>query len=300
MERLPPLKALRAFEAAARLESFNRAAEVLNVTPSAVSHQVKALEDAVGVRLFERLNRQVVLSPQGRAYLPAIRDAFEQIRVATDQLRPHSQVNALTLSVAPSFAVGWLMARLPQFQLAYPDIEVRLISSIEIEDFSRPDLDVCIRTGRGQWPGLRSYRLMAEELVPVCSPERAQSGTGLHCPEDLANTTLIHELPRLGQWRSWLAAAAVKGVDAERGPKFQGAAMAVEAAIAGLGVALANRRMVEAHLQEGRLVIPFDIQLPGDSAYYLVYPEERAGGKKIVAFRTWILQALESETPAQV
>jgi len=130
MERLPPLKALRAFETAARLESFNHAAEALSVTPSAVSHQIKALEEAVGVRLFERLNRKVVLSPEGRAYLPAIRDAFEQIRVATERLRPRAAVNALTLSSAPSFAVGCLMPRLPRFQLAHPDIEVRLISSI--------------------------------------------------------------------------------------------------------------------------------------------------------------------------
>ena len=198
MQRLPPLKALIAFEAAARFESFNRAAQALNVTPSAISHQVRALEEAVGVQLFERLNRQVTLSPQGRAYLPPIRDAFEQIRIATDQLRPRDEVAAITMSVAPSFAVGWLMARLPQFQLAYPDIEVRLISSIELEDFSRPDMDVAIRTGRGQWPGLHSHRLMAEALVPVCSPGLAQSGKGLRCPRDLANTQLIHELPRLG------------------------------------------------------------------------------------------------------
>lgn len=295
MQRLPPLKALRAFEAAARFESFNRAAEALNVTPSAVSHQVRALEEAIGVRLFKRLNRQVALTPQGRAYLPPIRDAFEQIRIATEQLRPRDEVEAITLSAAPSFAMAWLVPRLPQFQLAHPDIEVRLISAIELEDFTRPDVDVGIRSGRGRWPGLRSHRLMAEELVPVCSPELVESGQGLHEPADLAEATLLHELPRLGQWRSWLAAVGVQNVDAERGPKFQGASMTAEAAIAGLGVALANRPMVEAPLNDGRLVVPFDIRLPSESAYYLVYPEERAGDTTVEAFRTWILEAIETE-----
>ncbi len=137
---------------------------------------------------------------------------------------------------------------------------------------------------------------MAEELVPVCSPELAETGNGLRCPRDLADTNLIHELPRLGQWRSWLAAVGAADVDAERGSKFQGAAMATEAAIAGLGVALANRRMIEAYLNDGRLVIPFDFQLPGESAYYLVYLEERAGNEKIEAFTSWILEAIKNDS----
>ncbi len=296
MQRLPPLKALQVFESAARFESFNRAAKDLNVTPSAVSHQVRSLEEAVGVKLFERLNRQVCLTEQGRAYLLPIRDAFEQIRIATDQLRPQAEINAITLSVAPSFAVGWLMVHLPQFQMAFPHIEVRLISTIGLEDFSRPDVDIGIRTGQGNWPGVHSHRLMSEALVPLCSPGLIESGMPLREPRDLANTTLIHDMPRLGQWRSWLAALGIHDVDAERGPKFQGAGMAVEAAIAGLGVVLANRRMVEVHLKDRRLIIPFDIQLPSESAYYLVYPEEGVGSEKIEVFKNWILNAIEQDT----
>jgi LysR family glycine cleavage system transcriptional activator len=226
------------FEAAARLESFNGAAHELNVTPSAVSHQVKALEESIGVQLFRRLNRRVALTPEGRVYLPPIRAALEQIRLATDQIRSRDSLGVVTLSSAPSFAIGWLMPRLPQFQMLHPDIEVRLISAIELVDFATSDVDAGIRTGRGDWPGLCSHRLMTEELVPVCSSEYAKANGGLDRPGQLENTTLLHELPRLGQWRTWLSAVGVEGVDAERGPKFQGAAMAVEAAIAGMAKVL--------------------------------------------------------------
>ena len=274
MNRLPPLKAVRVFEAAARFQSFNSAADALSVTPSAVSHQVKSLEEYLGIKLFKRLNRKVVLTPEGRAYLTPIRDALEQIRVATERIRCTEAAGAITLSVAPSFATGWLTPRLPQLQLDHPEIEVRLISAIELVDFADSDLDAAIRSGRGLWQGLRSHRLLAEELIPICKPDLAQGELRLRCLEDLRHATLLHEIPRLGLWRSWLTAVGVVDVDAERGPKFQGAAMAVEAAVAGLGVAIANRPLVEAHLRDGRLVIPFDIELPSDSAYYLVYPQE--------------------------
>jgi LysR family glycine cleavage system transcriptional activator len=291
MSRFPPLKALRVFETAARFQSFKLAGEALSVTPSAVSHQLKSLEEFLGVKLFERRSRQVVLTTEGRAYLTPIRDALEQIRVATEQICCTDAVGAITLSVAPSFATGWLMPRLPEFQLTHPDIEVRLISAIELVDFSQADLDAGIRSGRGAWRGLRSHRLLAEELVPVCNPELARRD-GLVSPGDLRETTLLHEIPRLGLWRSWLAAVGIFDVDAERGPKFQGAAMAVDAAVAGLGVAIATRALVETHVREGRLVVPFDIRLPGDSAYYFVYPEERENNAKIVAFKDWILGAV--------
>ena len=295
MNRFPPLKALRVFEAAARTESFNLAAEALNVTPSAVSHQVKSLEGYLGVRLFQRRSRQVVLTPEGRSYLVPIRNALEEIRIATEQLRRGETTGTLTLSSAPSFAVGWLMPRLPQFQLEHPEIEVRLTSSVELVDFTGSDVDVAIRTGKGTWPKLRGHRLMAEELIPVCSPALSRQGRGLRRPEDLREATLIHELARLGQWRSWLAAVGVEGVDAERGPKLQGATMVVEAAVAGLGVAIASRSMLEKHLEDGRLVVPFDVEVPTESAYYLAYPEERENNAKIIGFKDWILGVLNTE-----
>lgn len=295
MSQLPPLKALRVFEAAARTQSFNLAGEALNVTPSAVSHQIKSLEEFLGVKLFLRLNRKVVLTPEGRAYLVPIRNALEEVRIATDQLRRGESAGTITLSSAPSFAVGWLMPRLPQFQLEHPDIEVRLISSIELVDFANSDVDAAIRTGKGIWSGLCAHRLMAEELVPVCSPVLVRTGRGLRRPADLREANLIHDVARLGQWRSWLAAVGVEDVNPERGPKLQGADMVVEAAVAGLGVAIASRSVLERHIEEGRLVVPFDIELPSESAYYLVYPEHRRDNAKIVAFGKWILGVLEVE-----
>ena len=284
------LDQLLALDAIVATGTFRGAAERLNKAQSAVSHQMKALEDFLGVKLFHRRSRQVTLTTEGRAYLTPIRDALEQIRVATEQIRCTEAAGSITLSVAPSFATGWLMPRLAQFQLAYPDIEVRLISAIELADFSVADVDAAIRTGRGSWPGLRSHRLIAEELVPVCSADFVR----LRSPEDLRHATLLHEIPRLGLWRSWLAAVGIVDVDAERGPKFQGASMAVEAAVAGLGVAIANRALVEAHVREGRLVIPFAIELPSESAYYLVYPEERTRNAKIIAFKDWVLGMLKN------
>jgi len=298
MRRLPPLNAVRVFEAAARHQSFNRAAEELHVTPSAVSHQMRVLEEYLGVALFRRRTRRVELTPEGRTYLPAVRDALEQLRLATEQVARRGEAGPLTISAAPAFAVGWLMPRLAEFQLAHPDIEVRLTTSVELVDFDRSDVDVGIRTGDGDWPGLRSHRLMAEELVPVCSPALAEGPNGIRRLDDLRHATLLHQLPRLGDWRSWLSAVGVDGVDPDRGPKFQNAAMTVEAAAAGLGVALASRHLVEDQLRSGRLVAPLDVAPPhAHSCYYLVYPPERADSPKIAAFRDWVLGAVGNAQP---
>ncbi len=292
MVRLPPLNAVRVFEAAARLASFNRAAEELHVTPSAVSHQVRALEEYLGVKLFQRLTRQVQLTTEGRLYLGPVRDALEQIRLATEQIARDRHSGPLTISAAPSFTVGWLMPRLSQFQLAHPDIEVRLNASVEVVDLTRSDVDVGIRSGTGEWPGLRGHRLMAEELVPVCSPALLEGTDAPAKPADLARTTLLHELPRIGQWRTWLSATGVQHPEPDRGPKLQNQALAVDAAAAGMGVALANRRFVESQLQDGRLVIPFETGFVSECVYYLVYPEARAHHHKVAAFRDWLLEAV--------
>lgn len=295
MARLPPLNAVRVFEAAARLGSFNHAAEELHVTPSAVSHQVRALEEYLGVKLFRRLTRQVRLTSEGRLYLGPVRDALEQIRLATEQIARDRYSGPLTISAAPSFTVGWLMPRLSEFQLAHPDIEVRLNASVELVDLTRSDVDVGIRSGSRAWPGLRAHRLMAEELVPVCSPRLLEPAGALGKPADLVGATLLHELPRMGQWRSWLSVAGVQHPDPDRGPKFQNQVLAVEAAVAGMGVALANRRFVESRLREGRLVVPFEADFASECVYYLVYPEARAEQPKIAAFRDWLLEAAAAD-----
>lgn len=289
MRQLPPLNAVRTFEAAARHLSFNNAAEELHITPSAVSHQVRTLEEHLGVKLFRRLNRQVELTAEGTGYLPPLRAALDQIDAATARVISNRESGPLVISVAPAYATRWLVPRLPGFQEVHPGIEVRPIISVEISDFDRSDTDLAVRHGRGVWPGLASHLLMKEEVLPVCSPDLLAAGPPLAMPKDLAQHTLLHIMPRMGEWRSWLSLAGVEGVDAERGPRFQNGPMAVDAAISGLGVAIANLRLVEADLAAGRLVVPFDIELPVDGGYYLVYPEERADAPKIKAFREWLL-----------
>ena len=271
MRRLPSLNAVRAFEAAGRHLSFNRAADELAITPSAVSHQIKALEDGLGVALFRRLNRRVAAAGAG---------------------------GPLTMSLAPSFAVRWLMPRLPSFQEAHPEIEVRVISSIEVVDFETTDVDVAIRFGKGDWPGLEAHWVLSEELVPVCSPALLDDDHPLEKPEDLANFTLIHAQSRAGEWRQWLSAAGVTSIDAERGPRFQHVGLAMNAAEAGVGVAIVDRGMLEAEIAAGRLIAPFDLGLTSDSAFYLVYPESYAERPKVAAFRDWLLAEIsEAASP---
>jgi LysR family glycine cleavage system transcriptional activator len=289
MRRLPPLSAVRAFEAAARQLSFNRAAEELHVTPSAISHQIRSLEEFLGIDLFRRDGRQLLLTDKGERYLAAVREALSLISAATEQVTAAKAAGVLTLSVAPGFATPWLVPRLAGFQLEHPAIEVRLDTALDLVDFARSDVDAAIRSGRGRWPGLRSHRLLADELVPVASPA-LRDGKTWKQPEDLRDATLLHVLARMGQWRSWFNAVGVPGVDADRGPKFHTSPLALEAAMAGQGVAIADRRLVAEHLASGRLVVVFDITLPSDSAYYLVYPEERADNPRITVFRDWLLR----------
>ncbi|MDX1609791.1 MAG: transcriptional regulator GcvA [Halofilum sp. (in: g-proteobacteria)] len=290
MRRVPPLNGLRVFEAAARFESFNRAAEALHVTPSAVSHQIKALERYLGVDLFQRTPRSVTLTRAGRTYLPPIRDALEQIGIATEQIHQLETRSILTVSTTPSFAVGWLLPRLAEFQLEQPHLEVRLDTSIEFTDFDTSDVDVCIRyTAQRAFPELRAYRVLQEELIPVCSPEFARRHR-LRRPEDLRGVPLLHNYPHMGQWRSWLSAAGVEGIDAEAGQKFANDAIAVEAAASGLGVAVADRLLLERQLKEGRVVAPFEFGAGGDYAYHLLYPPEYERDPRITTFRDWVLR----------
>ncbi len=289
MDRLPPLNAVRVFEAAARHLSFGGAAAELHVTPSAVSHAVKSLEGFLGSALFHREGRGVILTPEGEAFLPPIQDALAQVQGAVLSLARQKEARPLTLSVAPSLAVGWLMPRLSKFQLAHPEIEIRLSASTGLVDLQHSDFDASVRSGSGAWPGLTSHFLMEEELVALCSPALIDARGGLARPEELTEVTLIHELPRLGQWRSWFAAAGVAHPDPERGPKLENSALAVDAAIAGLGVVLANKSFVGAHLEAERLTVPFDVEALGRYSYYLAYLSDYGELPRIAAFRDWLL-----------
>jgi LysR family glycine cleavage system transcriptional activator len=291
------LNALRAFEAAGRLESFNRAAEELHVTPSAVSHQIRSLEDFLGAKLFVRATRQVRLSEDGRELLSSVQNAFALITSAARRVQRNHDDGTLTLQTSPNFATEWLVPRLIGFQHEHPEIEVRLVTIIG-HDESRMDIeniDLAVWYGNGRWPGVTSERLMSEHLVPVCSPSLVTETGGLREPADLRHATLIHVLVRIGQWRNWLMAAGLDGVDPNAGPKFQNTPLALEAAAAGMGVAIANRAFVEGLLKDRRLVIPFEVELASQSAYYMLYAEEALKRPSVAAFRAWIKDIIEHE-----
>lgn len=288
--RLPPLNALRAFEAAARHLSFTRAADELHVTQAAVSHQVKTLEDWLGIKLFKRLNRAMRLTEEGQSYLPAVRRSFDVLNEATQRLLNTDTLGTLTVSCLPSFAASWLVPRLGRFTAAHPDIELRVAPSPELSDFARDDLDVGIRYGSGKYPGLRADWLMTEDLFPVCSPGLLNGPKPLQKPTDLKYHTLLQD-DRIADWRTWLLAAGVDDADPSHGHLYTDSSMLLQAAAAGQGVALARGALAADDLAAGRLVKPFEFSLPSEYAYYIVCLETEAERPKIAAFREWIMQA---------
>ncbi len=286
--RLPPLKALRAFEAAARHLSFTRAAEELHVTQAAISHQIKALEEHLGVKLFRRLNRSLVLTEPAQHYLPSVRRAFDVLLEATDRLLASRERATLTVSVLPSFAARWLVPRLGRLLREHDDIDIRVAPSDALVDFERDGVDVGIRYGLGRYPGLRADRLLTENIFPVCSPSLLRGPQPLREPTDLRRHVLLHTDD--ADWRTWLLAAAVEDVDPTRGPFFTDSSMLLQAAAAGHGVALARGVLAQDELAAGRLVRPFTLSLPTEYAYYVVSPASRADEPAIVTFREWLLE----------
>ena len=295
---LPSLNGLRAFEASARLLSFTLAAAELNVTQAAISHQIKRLEEQLNVQLFVRQNRALLLTRAAQDYLPAVRAAFEDLRRATERLvRPERQ-RVLTVSTIPSLAAKWLVPRLINFQEAYPDIEVRISTSMREVDLRGEGIDLAIRHGKGDWPGLRADWLMDEDWFPVCSPALLAGNRPLRRPADLADHTLIHVEHYKQAWSLWLEAAGVPAEIAERrGLTFDLIMVALQAAIDGVGVALAGTSFVEVDIAAGRLVAPFDMALPHkEGGFYVVAPEETADQPAITLFRAWLLGSLGPRT----
>ncbi|MEX0584062.1 MAG: transcriptional regulator GcvA [Sneathiella sp.] len=289
--RFPPLKALRSFEAAARHLSFSKAAEELFVTPAAVSHQVKALEDWLGVTLFKRLNRAVILTNEGQNYVMGVRNGLEIIGAATEKIMLQDASGALHVDTLPSFAARWLLPRLSRFREAHPDIDVRLSASDHLTDFNREDVDVVIRYGHGHYPGLRVNKLLTEELMfPVCSPSLLEGKHPLRHPDDLKYHTLLHDDMRI-DWQAWLTMAGVTDVDPKKGPSFNDSSMLLTAAMEGQGVALGRSTLAADDLMAGRLIQPFNIEpLQAHHAYYIVSPEDAADRPRIAAFREWIME----------
>lgn len=289
--RLPSLNGLRAFECAARYMSFTKAAAELHVTQTAISHQIRRLEDELGVTLFLRLKEGLALTEEGQAYLPGIRAAFHELRHATQALLASRQNTVLTINTLVSVASKWLLPRLPSFQQANPDIDVRISASTDLVDFRQGGIDAAIRYGRGDWKGLRADFLMSDEIFPVCSPALLSTSKGLNTPADLLDHTLLQVSGMTaGDWNRWLSAAGESATLAE-GPRltFDLAMMAVQAAVDGQGVCIGRSTYVADDLRAGRLVAPFALRLKDELGFYLVTPHETADSKKIVALRTWLM-----------
>lgn len=304
--QLPSLALLRTFEAAARHLSFKKAAAEVCVTPAAVSQQIKALEDQLGVVLFERKVRALELTEHGAALLPGVRDAFERLAKAVDQTRRVAP-GPLTVTAPPSFASHWLLPRLPQFGAIHPDIDVRLSSTSDTVDHKGEAAvlgklhparkEVAILYGKGRYPGYVVVPIFTPDYVPVCTPA-LQRRAALHTPADLAGQVLIHD-DTLGEdvrdmhsrsgWAEWLRLAGATHIDSRRGPHFSNAVLALEAAQAGQGIALAPHPLIESRVADGKLVIPFNIALPSPSTYYLVMHEAMTEQAAVEAFKQWLL-----------
>ncbi|RAK52846.1 transcriptional regulator GcvA [Phenylobacterium deserti] len=290
--RLPPLNALRAFEAAARHLNFSRAADELSVTPGAVSQQIQNLEDYVGAALFKRTPKGLLLTDAAQTALPALREAFDRLAEAASLLTAAVDGRRLTITAAPSFAAKWLVPRLGKFEQAHPQVDVWLSAGLELVDLTAGEVDVAIRYGAGRYPGLEVRRLMSETVIPVISPELLAQ-TPLSSPEDLSSHVLLHDgSPDLDDscpdWSMWLAARGVKGVDGMRGPRFNQSSLVIEAAVNGRGVALAKQTLAQADLEAGRLVAPLQIATAVDFAYYLVHPKAKGRLPQVKAFISWI------------
>lgn len=288
-DRLPSLNALRVFEAAARHLSFSRAAEELHLTQSAVSHQIRTLETELGVRLFHRAGRSMLLTGHGQRLCIHVRDGLTCFARGVTEIRDECGPQTLTISVVPSLAAGWLVPRLPDFYLRNPGIDVTVHATTELASFVRDDIDLALRTGQGKWPGLRSELLLSTDVFPVCSP--AYRGGDLpKTPADLLDCALLHALP-VASWEEWFKSAGVTLDGPLRGPRFSDPGMAVETARDAQGVTLGRATFVRKDLEAGRLVRLMR-DLPGlhTSDYYIVYPEGAELSRRTRLFHDWLLE----------
>jgi len=284
--RLPPLTTLRAFEAAARLGSFSRAAEEISVTHSAVSHQVRALERALGTPLFQRNGKRVSLTEAGRHLAGRVGAALREIADAAEVVRRRDRGRALTVSTLPSFAARWLMPRLGRFMEQHPEIDVNLHTSVALVDLERDEVDLAIRFGKGDWAGLEALKFMDDELFPVASPG-FNRGRLPRRPAELAKLRLMRSDDEF--WTPWFQAAGLRGIDEPQSPVFSDSALLLQAAVDGQGIALARRSIAEDDLRAKRLVRLFDIAAPAQGANYLVWPKGRLAANAAL-LRDWLLK----------
>jgi LysR family glycine cleavage system transcriptional activator len=310
--RNAPLNALRAFEAAARHLSFKKAAKELHVTAGAVSHQIKVLEDHLGVALFRRLTRALELTPEAQSMLPKVREGLDNLLEAVERVRARDNTTALIVIAPPNFAARWLIPRLSRFTTAHPNLELHvasrptMIDGRESSAVPEPVADaqdspmVMVRFGNGRYPGQHVDEVFSARYVPVCSPRLLLGDHPLRKPEDLRYHTLLHDDTVVEEgarpsWGDWLESVGVTDIDATRGPHFSDASLSFEAAIEGMGVTLAMKPLVRSEIEAGRLVVPFDISAPASYAYYLVTPEVNGAHRPVQQFREWLLEEAAPE-----
>ncbi len=292
--RLPPLNALRAFEASARQLSFTKAAEELFVTQAAISHQIKSLEEHLGLKLFMRKNRALLLTEEGQSYYLDIKDIFTALHEATEKLLARGAKGAITVSMQPSFAIQWLVPRLNAFNQLHPEIDVRIKAVDQPDNSLTEDVDIAIYYGRGRWPDVHAEKLHTEYLVPVCSPMLLQGKKPLKTIEDLAKHTLLHDTSRR-DWKRWFKEVGVKGTNVNHGAIFSHSSMVLQAAIYGQGVALVNSVLAKPDIDAGRLVCPFEHVLISKSSFYIVCRPHQIELGKIASFRRWVLDTVSAE-----
>lgn len=300
---LPPLNSLRAFEAAGRLLSFSKAAAELHVTPAAISHQIKGLEEYLRVQLFRRSTRRLFLTEQGQLALAHFREGFDRLAKGVEALRTRGERGVLTVSTAPSFAAKWLVPRLGGFAQQYPEVDLRLAANTALVDFDRDNVDAAIRFGRGVYDRLATYKLFGESLTPMLSPKLMGRRKSMKNPADLARLPLLHDdsvrmTGRQPGWAEWFKLAGVADAQTSRGIHFDDGHLVLQAASEGRGVALGRAVLAAADLASGALVAPFAITIPLDVGYYVVVPEMRSEEPTIAAFRRWIMHEAETFRPA--
>lgn len=292
--RLPPLNALRAFEASARQLSFTKAAEELFVTQAAISHQIKSLEEHLGIKLFMRKNRALLLTEEGQSYYLDIKDIFNAIKESTERLLARGAKGAITVSLQPSFAIQWLVPRLNAFNALHPDIDVRIKAVDQPDNSLTEDVDVAIYYGRGRWSNIHADKMYTEYLIPVCSPLVLNGKKPLGTLNDLSHHTLLHDTSRR-DWKRWFNAVGLKGMNVNHGPIFSHSSMVLQAAIHGQGIALAHSTLAKPDIDSGRLVCPFNDVLISKNGYYFVCRESQLEIGKIAAFRDWVLSTIAIE-----
>ena len=287
--KLPPLNSLKSFEAAGRLLSFTLAAQELNVTQAAISHQIRVIEDFLDVSLFYRLPRKLVLTDQGKALLPEVIDAFDILAAAIGTVSKDPENRLLSVRLAPSFAAKWLSPKLKYFWLQNPEIDLCLFHSHAAVDFDRENIDIAVTYGKGDWPGVVSEQLLSLDFSPVCAPSFLENDKPLNDKNNLKYYTLLHDA-NYECWSEWLKLAGIQDTPSNKGTIIDDTNVLIQAAVDGQGVALGSTTFVQDHLEAGRLIKPFDITLVNDFAYYIVYPKSHLNNPAVRAFRDWLLE----------